>query len=569
MVSMMGTCPFCLSPTMEGDSICYSCGRVISGASGMDRREKGEFQRSSSRGAKRGMAPRQAAKPMRRRRGKKKSRIYQLAMLGLVAFVFLSPDAKQYALAQWAEIQELAADMVMPGYEYPYETEFTVVRSVSYWNNDTKTSAMIEGIPIPPDIYNFERGDGFAFDDQTKSPGKIKIQEIISIKVLVDGEIIDVDTNGVQKSRASAVTTQKGTEVWWPADIKDDDTGDYCKHGPCIKVASYIEAGTTTSETCKITNPYTGLPIDDTCHRRIDVEIKLKSTSFSWWNSVSVDSRIDGKSEGINLERSGSFSEITNREQGFRSSTFGASKTWYNRANPGSTANWAIDGTNSAPSVIKAATEIDASLPASLKDNVYAYARAAFDYMADPNADSFVRYPTAQELYQMSLESRQGKPPRGAEDCLASSIGDCDEQSSAFMSIMRVKNVPTWYAFGALTSSDYGRWEGHGWAYIMMPLSDDYCNKVGISLSSCYIEAPVDVVNKKWLIQTPTALIDWIEQPDATGDKINGFYQSTKYDYDIHKGNMDREPRLFFTKGEPVITGGNWMNKYSAEEFGG
>ena len=567
MVSMMGTCPFCLSPTMEGDSICYSCGRVISGAAGMDSREKGEFQRSSSRGAKRGMAPRQAAKPMRRRRGKKKSRIYQLAMLGLVAFVFLSPDAKQYALAQWAEIQELAADMVMPGYEYPHETEYTLVRSVSYWNNDSQTAGFIESIPLPPDVYNFERGDGFAFDDQTKSPGKIKIQEIVSIKVLIDGEIIDVDTTGVQKSRESAVTTQKNSSIWWPADRKDDTTGNYCKHGPCIKVANYIEPGTNPSETCKRTDLFTGLLVDVYCHRRVDVEIKLKATSFSWWNSITVDSRIDGKAEGINIERSGSFSEISNREQGFRSSTFGASKTWYNRASTGSS-DWAIDGTNNAPYVIKAATEIDASLPASMKDNVYAYARAAFDYMADPSADSFVRYPNAQELYQMSVESSQGKNPRSGEECLAGSLGDCDEQSNAFMSIMRVKNIPTWYVFGALTAADYGRWEGHGWAYIMMPLSDAYCNQVGISLSSCYIEAPVDVVNKKWLIQTPTAYINWVEQPDSTGDKINGYYKGSQYD-NSYGGQIDREPRMYFTQGEPVITGGNWENKYSAEEFGG
>ena len=567
MVSPMGSCPFCLSPTMEGDSICYSCGRVISGAAGMESREKGEFQRASSRGAKRGMAPRQAAKPMRRRRGKKKSRIYQIAMLGLVAFVFLSPDAKQYVLAQWAEIQELAADMVMPGYEYPYETEYTLVRTVSYWNNGSKVAGIVEGIPLPPEVYNFEHGEGFAFSDTTKSPGKITIQEILSIQVLVDGETISVDTSGAQKSRAAAEVTSKGTEIWWPETRPDDNSVDYCSHGPCIKVASYINPGTTASETCKRSDVVTRLLVDVSCHRRVDVVIKLKSTSFTWWNSVKVDSRIDGKSEGINLERSGSFSEITTRQYEIRSTSFGISKTWYNRATSGA-ANWAIDGTNTAPSVIQAATEIDASLPASMKENVYAFARAAFDYMADPSAESFVRYPNAQELYQMAVDSSFGNPPRNGEDCLAQGIGDCDEQSNAFMSIMRVKNVPTWYVFGALTAADYGRWEGHGWAYIMMPLSDEYCAEVGISLDSCYIEAPVDVVNKKWLIQTPTAYINWVEQYYANGDKIYGYYHGTKYD-NAYQGVISREPRMYYTQGEPIITGGNWENKYSVEEFGG
>ena len=34
-----------------------------------------------------------------------------------------------------------------------------------------------------------------------------------------------------------------------------------------------------------------------------------------------------------------------------------------------------------------------ANLPADKKENVYAYARAAFDYMADSSLPGFVRYP--------------------------------------------------------------------------------------------------------------------------------------------------------------------------------
>ena len=37
---------------------------------------------------------------------------------------------------------------------------------------------------------------------------------------------------------------------------------------------------------------------------------------------------------------------------------------------------------------------------------------------------------------------------------------DCDEQSNAFMSIMRVKGIPTWYVFGALTDPQFNEWEG-------------------------------------------------------------------------------------------------------------
>ena len=66
---MMGTCPFCRAPTIAGDSICYSCGRVITGASGMDTRVRGEFMRGSTRKAKSGIAPRQSMKSGKAKRG--------------------------------------------------------------------------------------------------------------------------------------------------------------------------------------------------------------------------------------------------------------------------------------------------------------------------------------------------------------------------------------------------------------------------------------------------------------------------------------------------------------------
>lgn len=70
-----------------------------------------------------------------------------------------------------------------------------------------------------------------------------------------------------------------------------------------------------------------------------------------------------------------------------------------------------------------------------LKDNVYAYGRATFDWL-----NQNVPYD-----YGAGVQARSG------EICLVDGLGDCDEQSNAFMSIMRVKGVPTWYAFGALT----------------------------------------------------------------------------------------------------------------------
>ena len=89
------------------------------------------------------------------------------------------------------------------------------------------------------------------------------------------------------------------------------------------------------------------------------------------------------------------------------------------------TYGWAIDARQaSAPTVYQTAASISASLPSDLKDNAYAFARATFDWLNDnvPYDDY------APELL-------------GGEQCLVAGTGDCDEQSNAFMSIMRVKGI--------------------------------------------------------------------------------------------------------------------------------
>ena len=147
---------------------------------------------------------------------------------------------------------------------------------------------------------------------------------------------------------------------------------------------------------------------------------------------------------------------------------------------------------------------------------------------------------------------------------------------------MRVKNVPTWYAFGALTGT-FERWEGHGWAYIMIPMSEEYCNSVNIPINSCYIEAPVDVVNKKWLTHTPTEYIDWIEEAGSgnKGERVNGYYQwkrvciaplnEPSLCVDSSKvpdvWGVEGRDRVFFSESSPVISG-TWTSKYSSEDLG-
>ena len=48
---------------------------------------------------------------------------------------------------------------------------------------------------------------------------------------------------------------------------------------------------------------------------------------------------------------------------------------------------------------------------------------------------------------------------RSGPTCLADGLGDCDEQTNAFLSILRAKGIPGWYVFGALTDSTYSQWK--------------------------------------------------------------------------------------------------------------
>ena len=94
-----------------------------------------------------------------------------------------------------------------------------------------------------------------------------------------------------------------------------------------------------------------------------------------------------------------------------------------------------------------------------MKNNAYAYARATFDWLND----------------NIPYDTNAPGTARGGEQCLDMGLGDCDEQSNAFMSIMRVKGIPTWYVFGALADPEFTEWEGHAWAYIMLPMSEEWC----------------------------------------------------------------------------------------------
>jgi hypothetical protein len=505
----------------------------------MDGRVKGEFMRSSTRSAKKGVAPRHSMKASKSRRGKKKrSRINQLGLIALIAFIFFTPDARQFVLEKWAELQAYITEAMAPSQVYPLSAEYTVVRSVDLWNNhSSQTSVLQESIPIPSDITSNERGDfALMYEDGTEAD-KSTIQDIISMELRIDGETITIPAEGKPyKEYDDAYITSGGNKVWWPSLNPLDNPGtpgvnemkdpEGCRHGACIRVSFDIPADT---------------------HDTIDFAVTLESTSHTWWHSTKMDGKVEGKSEGTSVSRSGTFEDIENRRFGAYSNDFASSKRWHDRGViEGVNHGWAIDGRqSSAPTVYQTAANIMASLPNSLQDNAYAYARATFDWL-----NTNVPY--------------DGNAPgtaRSGEQCLDAGTGDCDEQSNAFMSIMRIQGVPTWYVFGALADSEFDSWQGHAWAYIMLPMSDEWCEDNEIILSSCYVEASVDVVNHKWLVHTPTAFIDWIDNGDKDGERVSGYYRGGNID----GGDLDRV-RTFFTE-DYEVSSATWKNKWTAEDL--
>ncbi|MDP6869699.1 MAG: transglutaminase family protein [Candidatus Poseidoniaceae archaeon] len=527
----MGTCPFCRSQTLPGDSICYSCGRVITGTSGMDTRVRGDFDRTSTRRAHLGSSRRKPAKKNEKKAIKKRrNRINQLGLLGLIAFIFLTPDAKEFVLAKWAEAQEYILEAAAPAQVFPLEAEYTVLRTIDLANPSSNQGTLSESIPVPSDVSSNEGGVGsFEYTDGQYIANSM-IQEVLNMELRIDNQVISIPMETSPKlEKVNAIVTDSGYLVWWPS-MDDGSSQSKCAHGNCIRIEMTLDPGEQES---------------------FDFAVTVKSVSHTWWHSTRMDGRLDGKSEGVSVERSGTFSDISERGYDERSGTFGSYKYWYDRNVGSSNHKWAIDGRNStAPTVTQVAASIDASLPNNLKTNAYAYARATFDWL-----NSHVPYDVSAPI-----------TARSGEHCLVDGMGDCDDQSNAFMSIMRVKDIPTWYVFGALTGPDYTQWEGHAWAYIMLPLSEDWCNSQGIVLETCYVEGAVDVVNRKWLVHTPTAYIDWVEPTPVIANpnamNVDGYYGGGSMSY-----GMERM-RSFSTEGDPIISGGTWNNKWLEETLG-
>ena len=75
----------------------------------------------------------------------------------------------------------------------------------------------------------------------------------------------------------------------------------------------------------------------------------------------------------------------------------------------------------------------------------------------------------------------------------------------------------------------------------------------------------MDVVNNNWLLSTPTAYLDWIEEADASGGSVYNYYHPVSRVTYADSG-IDRL-RGFETEGSVELNGGTYKIKKYAEAF--
>lgn len=470
----MGNCPYCRAVTVPGDSICYSCGRLLSTG---NKKTDGKYVLPKTP-KQFGVVMTKSGRNVNILR-KKKNRFRSLFMLAFISFIMFSPAAKEALFGGFTDFESVLNEQIAPFHTYPVETTYSLEREIALQNNGA-TGYLLETVPIPFNVKSLHGSDTmYTSDDGQGDRPSQDLQVVNSVVVSIDGETISIPINGDIRERSSAYTTNSGHEIWWPSLGNGDD---FCKFGPCMKIRVVMPQGSSTT---------------------FSVISEVTSTSYSWWDSPRVNALVEGSQLGTSYDRSGDFSDISERAAGRDSKRY-SDELWYDR---GSQGGWAIDAQHAE--VLSVVRNIDANLPEGQEENAYAFARATFDYL-----HANVRYDTEADVIA-----------RSGPTCLADGLGDCDEQTNAFLSILRTKGIPGWYVFGALTDSTYSQWEAHAWGMILLPMDDEWCDQNNIQENSCYVEAAVDVVNNKWLLHTPTAYIDWVEVYDSSGDKVNSYYR--------------------------------------------
>ena len=550
-----------MAPMSGRFSICETCGRIVSGASGLQSR----ISRTSSIGgvqptprARKGPAPgsamggrpppvmpaevrrrqeqmyRQAPNEIPRRlvRRKRERRNATVALL-LVAVMLFTP-AQDPLMDGFDEYFNDIFDLMTPSHEHPVEAEYTFRSTYQFESGpNTDGSDFMYKLPIPSPkrtSYGYE-SVMFSSTDGTQIPSEV-LQNIVEMKVGVSIPSENIPLNpGAVREKSNAIQMADGySQIWWPA--PGGSEAEDCQYGRCLIWEGTIPAATQNEIDNNPTRVVATLVVDYTIH----------SFAYSWWQDADLPSNVLGMTggNGISKSTSGTFSDLDNIGIQYYTNAFGDKTQFYDRSGGGS--DYAIDAESSI--VIEIADMIQSSLPPEDQDNVFAFSHAAFIWVRD------------NIQYAKGLETARSGPA-----CIQAEKGDCDEQSNAWMSIVRTKRVSTWYEMGILGSGDFSQWEAHGWSNIALPLSEETCNERNIEPTSCYIIGAVDVVNNKWLLYTPTVYSNFIQKATHSSDDIDSVYTRIYYGH-----TMKSFDHSYSTVGTPLVTDGTFMVNWKEGE---
>ena len=558
---VMARCPHCMAPMSGRFSICETCGRIVSGASGLQSR----ISRSTNIGgsptmhrARRGAPPgsamggrapppvpseirrrQQAASnriggetPRRLIRRSKERRNATVALV-LVAVLLFTP-AQDPLMEGFDQYFDDIYNLMTPSHEHPVEAEFTFRSTYQFEAGpSTSSSDFMYKLPIPRaqrTSYGFDPVM-YGMNDGTTYPSEV-LQSVSEMRAGSSSATESIPlSDGAIREKSNAIQLSDGfSQIWWPA-VGGSGSED-CQYGRCMIWEGSIPAATQIEIDA---NPSIVIAT-------LEVEYTIHSYAYSWWQDADLPSNVKGMTGGMGISKStsGTFADLDNTGISYYTNAFGDVPLFYDRGSSGS--DYAIDSESSI--VTEVADMIHSSLPPEDQDNVFAFSHAAFIWVRDN-----IQYADGLAL------------ARSGPNCIQAEKGDCDEQSNAWMSIVRTKRVSTWYEMGILGSGDFSQWEAHGWSNIVLPLSEEACNERNIASTSCYIIGVVDVVNNKWLLYTPSVYSNFVQKAEHSADDVDSVYTRIYYG-----PTMKSFEHAYSTVGTPSIPDGTFMVNWNEGE---
>ena len=114
-------------------------------------------------------------------------------MLGLVAFVMLSPQAQEAVFGEFGGVEEFLQSQMAPYHVYPTEASFTLAKNFDVSMSGSGTGFLTESILIPPTYTSsLSSASQLTYTNGDEPAPSVTIQETLELSVTVAGENINL-----------------------------------------------------------------------------------------------------------------------------------------------------------------------------------------------------------------------------------------------------------------------------------------------------------------------------------------------------------------------------------------